>query len=237
MFHDKTIIEHQINLYRECGIDDIIIVRGFAADKIKYDGMKYYYNDEYSTTNMLVSFLSARTEFNDEIIVSYSDILFEKNLLETMIAEKSDYCVAVDDQWEVYWKKRYGKIDFDTESIVIDGENNITSLGLENPPLNEISARYIGLLKFSKAALRNILAIWDRDYNAYQAKPWQQSGKFIKQAYMTDLLNALIQEGKKIKAVRFNNGWIEFDTNEDYERACKWLKDGSIAQVINIAML
>lgn len=237
VFHDQTIIEHQIKLYRECGIDDIIIVRGFAADKINYDGIRYYCNDEYATTNMVVSLLTAKLEFDDEMIVSYSDILFEKALLEAMIAAESDYCAAVDDQWKMYWKKRYGKIDFDTESLVIDSDNNITSLGFENPPLNQISARYIGLLKFSKAALDKILAIWNRDYTAYQFRPWQQSGKFIKQAYMTDLLNALIQDGKKIKAVHFNNGWIEFDTNEDYERAYEWLKDDSISQIINITTL
>lgn len=34
-------------------------------------------------------------------------------------------------------------------------------------------------------------------------------------AYMTDLLNAVIESGKSVKAERFHNGWIEFDTNED----------------------
>jgi NDP-sugar pyrophosphorylase family protein len=36
---------------------------------------------------------------------------------------------------------------------------------------------------------------------------------------MTDLLNALIQSGTDVRAVHFHNGWLEFDTNEDYEQA------------------
>ncbi|WP_172408299.1 hypothetical protein [Desulfosporosinus sp. FKA] len=45
---------------------------------------------------------------------------------------------------------------------------------------------------------------------------------------MTDLLNALIKNGEHIKAIHFNNGWIEFDTNEDYESACEWVKNAEI---------
>ena len=41
-FMGKTIIERQIELYRSCGINDIIIVRGYASEKINYKGIKYY---------------------------------------------------------------------------------------------------------------------------------------------------------------------------------------------------
>lgn len=49
---------------------------------------------------------------------------------------------------------------------------------------------------------------------------------------MTDLLNALIQKGRYVKAVSFNGGWIEFDTNEDYEKACEWVENGRINDLI-----
>lgn len=43
-FAGKTIIERQIETYQKCGITDIIVVRGFAADKITYPDVKYYEN-------------------------------------------------------------------------------------------------------------------------------------------------------------------------------------------------
>ena len=64
--------------------------------------------------------------------------------------------------------------------------------------------------------------------------PWQQSGKTVQKAYMTDLLNAVIQSGEEVKAERFQNGWIEFDTNDDYEKACDWVGDGSIYSILRI---
>lgn len=232
VFEGKTIIERQIELYQECGLKDIIVVCGFAADKIHYKGIKYFMNEAYAETNMVESFMTARSEFGDDVILSYSDILFTKNMLQTMISSRGDFAVAVDKEWKKYWMMRYGRVDFDTESLKIDCNKNIISLGLENPLLEDIDARYIGLLKFSKDGLNAITKLWDDNYAEYMERPWQQSGKTIRKAYMTDLLNALIENGKQVKAVEFVNEWIEFDTNEDYEKACLWARNGKLKNLL-----
>ena len=51
---------------------------------------------------------------------------------------------------------------------------------------------------------------------------------------MTDLLNAIIESGNMVKAIHFRNGWIEFDTNEDYENACDWIRTGALNELITI---
>lgn len=233
-FGGKTIIERQIETYRKCGIEDIIVVKGFAADKINYKDIKYYTNTDYENTNMVESLLAAKEEFDSDIIVSYSDILFEEKMLKTMISVEDDFACAVDDNWKDYWLMRYGRVDFDTESLSLYEDNTIKELGLENPPLETIDARYVGLLKFSKKGLDIIQSIMCEAHEKYEGKPWQQSGKIVQKAYMTDLLNAIIESGRKIKAVKFNNGWLEFDTNEDYEKTVKWEKQGILSQIINL---
>ena len=233
-FDGKTIIERQIETYRKCGIMDIIVVRGFAADKITYADVKYYENEDYANTNMVESLMAAKQEFDDDVIVSYSDVLFEEGMLRGMMEREDDFAVAVDINWQEYWQARYGKVDFDTESLSLDGNDNIIELGLEAPKLEDIDARYIGLLKFSKNALSEIVAIHDRDYESYQNRPWKQSGKTIRKAYMTDLLQAVIESGNHVKAVKFRNGWIEFYTNEDYETTVKWVENGTIGRFIRL---
>lgn len=232
-FLGQTIIERQINLYRKCGIDAIVIVKGYAAEKISYEGVKYYINNAYADTNMVESLMTARTEFDDDVIISYSDVLFEEAMLRDMMKSDAEYAVAVDDNWKKYWEKRYGRIDFDTESLSIDENNNIIELGAENPKLENISARYVGLLKFSKGGLQKIVSIMEDAYEHFaEGQPWQQSGKPVRKAYMTDLIQAVIETGQEVKAERFQNGWIEFDTNEDYEKACEWVKSGEIQQFL-----
>ena len=233
-FAGKTIIERQIETYRACGIDDISIVRGYAGEKISYSGVKYYENTDYANTNMVESLMAAKSEFSDDVIVSYSDVIFEGGMLRAMMSAPGDFCVSVDDDWREYWRMRYGRVDFDTESLTIDGTNNITELGRENPPLEAISARYIGLLKFTRSGLEYITRIMNDAYEHYENKPWQQSGKTVRKAYMTDLLNAIIESGQNVKAVRFSHGWLEFDTNEDYEKACEWVNDGTLGKLIRL---
>jgi len=233
-FMGKTIIERQIETYHACGIKDIVIVRGFAADKIQYPDIRYYDNVNFATTNMVESLLTARQEFNDDVVVSYSDILFEPRLLKAMMTSADDFACAVDDNWKAYWLKRYGRVDFDTESLSIDEEDNITELGLENPPLEKIDARYIGLLKFSQAGLTFIQKTMDAAYKEFENKPWQQSGKPIRKAYMTDLLNAIIESGRHVRAVHFHNGWVEFDTNEDYEKMLAYATTETLSELIRI---
>lgn len=231
MFDGKTIIERQIEAYKKQGINDIIIIKGFAADKIQYDDVTYYTNTEFDKTNMVESLLAAKTEFDDDIIVSYSDVLFNEEMLKGMINSVGDFVVSVDMEWKSYWKERYGKVDFDTESLALDDNMNIVSIGLPDPSIEEIDARYVGILKFSNKGLKEILRVMDRDYLEYADKPWQQSGKTIRQAYMTDLLQAMIEEGHSVKAEPFENGWVEFDTNEDYERACEWVNNGILDKI------
>lgn len=234
MFMGKTIIERQIDILKSCGIDEIIIVKGFAGHQINYESVKYYTNEEYESTNMVMSLLAARAEFDDDIIVSYSDILYDKEMLQGMIEAHADFTVAVDDNWKQYWQMRYGTYNFDTESLKIDSMDNIISLGEENPDINSIDARYVGLLKFSKRGIQNLVSLVDAELQLNSNKPWKSSGKAVKQAYMTDLLQALLESGEEVKAVRFNGGWIEFDTNEDYEKAIKWAKDGNLNKFIKI---
>ena len=233
-FMGKTIIGRQIELYRKCGIEDITIVTGYASDKINYEGVKYYHNERFSETNMVETMLCAKAEFDTDLIISYSDILFEKNLLVKMMESTADYACAVDDNWQEYWQLRYGRVDCDTESLAIGDEDNITELGLENPSLENIDARYIGVLKFSQRGLKAIEKIMAKAYENFGNKPWQQSGKTAQKAYMTDLLNALIESGQEVKAVHFHNGWVEFDTNEDYEKALEWEKTGVLSRFLDI---
>ena len=95
-FMGKTIIERQIELYRRCGITDITVVRGFMGEKIPYSGVKYYTNEDFASTNMVESLLAARAEFTDDVILSYSDILFSEEMLRTMAAVEGDFLVALE---------------------------------------------------------------------------------------------------------------------------------------------
>ena len=50
----KTLIEHQIELLRLCGIDDILVVTGYLHEKIEKvvgEKVRYKYYEKYKNTN------------------------------------------------------------------------------------------------------------------------------------------------------------------------------------------
>jgi choline kinase len=233
-FYGKSLIERLVILFRRVAVDEIIIVKGFEHEKINFPGVTYYMNERFDSTNMLVSLFCAEERMEGDVIVCYSDILFEIRLLRQLMQSRDDIVVAVDTNWKHYWNMRYGTADFDTESLRIGDNNRIVSIGAENPLPEEIDARYIGLIKFSDIGIKQLKETWKKYKDEYWNRPWQVSGQPLRNAYMTDMLNALIEEGYAVTALQSSNGWIEFDTDKDYENALEWQKNGTLDSLIKI---
>lgn len=233
-FAGQPLLYWQIKCLRECGVDDITVVKGYKEETISFSGVKYYVNDDYDQTNMVYSLLCASPEFNDDIIVCYADILYEHSLIRNLMCSDADYGILCDTSWKGYWIKRYGSISEDVESFSFDENYRITSIGDSVPILQEIDARYIGLLKFSHRGIKHIYNFVTNAKIKNGDSFWGSIPRSIDKIYMTDLLNALILDGIEIKAVPVQKGWIEFDTNEDYEKACCWLNNGQLSELINI---
>ena len=46
------------------------------------------------------------------------------------------------------------------------------------------------------------------------------------------MLQSLINEDYKVEPIIIRRGWMEFDTEEDYEKTNQWLKTGFIKNFI-----
>jgi len=234
MVAGKSIIERQISLLHKVGITDIVIVKGYAQEKINYQQIKYYINPDFESTNMLASLFCAEAELNGELIILYSDILFTEEVVKRLINAPGEIVVTVDLDWKIYWKMRYGQIDFDTESLKINSDGGIISLGKISPAVNEIDGRYVGLLKFRPQGIKQIKTIWHKQKNEFWNKPWQVSGRSLSKAFMTDMLQELIEQKHEVRTLGVRNGWLEFDRDEDYERALSWHRDGSLMSILKV---
>jgi NDP-sugar pyrophosphorylase family protein len=50
----------------------------------------------------------------------------------------------------------------------------------------------------------------------------------MRKAYLTDMFQELIDRGYPIHAVMVNHGWVEIDTQQDYEYAQELIKKGML---------
>ena len=213
----KSILQWQIDIFNDFQIKNIIIVKGYLEKKINLPNITYYINEKFSTTNMIETLFSARNEMNESIIISYGDIIFEKNVLNELLTSQADISLVVDTNWLNYWKQRFKEPLDDAESLVIDDEGNIFSIGQKIKKLDQAQAQYIGLMKFQGKGLEQLKSFYE------QSKALSKSGKNplnpnldFNKSYMTDLLQGMINNGIKIKAIPIKNSWLELDSYNDY---------------------
>ncbi len=234
IFSGKTLIERQLDTLRGAGIKPVIIITGYKAEKIDYENVIYYHNPLFETTNMVESLFCAESEFDDDIILSYADIIYEPKILEGLLAIREEIAVTVDIDWTTYWSIRYEDPLQDTESLIINRDSSIRQLGEEDVGYDKIDGRYVGLMKFTRNGLSALSTVYHDNREKYWDRPWKTSGKIFQQAYMTDLLQAMIDSGYKVQTYQINNGWLEFDTNEDYEKMCDLLSKKTLSRLIDL---
>ena len=89
-------------------------------------------------------------------------------------------------------------------------DGRILEIGQKPRSLAEIQGQYMGLMKFSSAGIATLKRSFGeaRRSGALRGKP-------VEKAYMTDLLQSLIDAGERLDAVPVNGGWIEVDTVAD----------------------
>ena len=147
-FGELPILERMINTFRDCGISDISIVVGHNANKIDFPNVKKILNEKYDKTNMLESLFCAEEKINGEVIISYADILFEKNILKKLLASKEDISLVVDANWLKYWKLRMDNaVDDAHETVTTDNKDNVISIGQKVKNVDDVNGHFIGLMK------------------------------------------------------------------------------------------
>lgn len=227
-FAGKPLIRWQIETLKTCGIKDIIIVKGYMSEKINFSGVKCYINKDYANTNMVETLFKAEKEMNDEILVCYSDILYEKRVINYILKNNVDIGVTVDKDYLKYWKARLTRPEEDIESLVIE-DGKIVELGEPNCGIDKAKFRYVGLIKFSKRGIKALKRVYHENKDKYFNKDekWLRSKSF-KKAYMTCLIQAIIEAGYEVRPIIIMRGWLEFDTVEDYELYSQWLNQNTL---------
>ena len=74
-FKGKTLLQRQIQAYKDCGINDITVIRGYKKEKINYKELKYVTNDDFQNNNILNSIFYAEKIINGNIICIFDDLL------------------------------------------------------------------------------------------------------------------------------------------------------------------
>lgn len=207
----KSLLEYQLDVLRSAGISDIGIVTGYKREMLIKYGLKEFHNALWAETNMVRSLFCAEDEMNSDLIIAYGDIVYSKKVLLKLMLTKSPISVVIDKDWEKYWNERFNNPLLDAESLKLSTDRSeITEIGKNPSDINEIEGQYIGLMKFTKVGLRILKSVYYKSI----ARGFLVQRK-IENAFMTDMLQEIIDSGYKINPVLINGEWIEIDTIDD----------------------
>jgi len=224
----KPIIQNMIELFRSNGIDDISIIRGFKKEKISFPNVTYFENKDFWNNNILQSLMSARPKLEEsiktgeDVVMSYSDIWYADSVVKALLKSKEDIAGIVDTEWEGYYEGRTDHPISEAENVITDEKKVMLKIGkhifTDNTPKDQ-QGEFIGLWKFSPKGTKTFLEHFDRlDAKLGMTDPFQNAKEWQK-AYMTDILQEMIDKGVKVHSVLIENNWMEFDTMQDFKRA------------------
>lgn len=215
----KSLLDHQIHALNAVGISNVHVVGGYMVEKLDRDDITLHVNQEFETTNMVYTLFQAENELDGEedVILSYGDIVYELQVLEKLLHCDSEVCVVSDQEWLRYWVARFSNPLDDAETFEVDHQNRITGLGRKPYSVDGIQGQFIGLMKFRHDSLPRLRLAW---------ASLQESREFgsAKSMYTTDLLQFLIDQDWDLKTVFIENGWAEIDSQTDLDVAMEFFR-------------
>ena len=180
-----------------------LFVAGYRSDAIKtrHPDLPVIVNENWESTGSAVSLLTASLIQDEPLLVCYSDILFRSSVPNALANCEADIAVA----WDSAWKHRYaGRSAGDLlhrEYVVVD-QNFLTRLG-EDVPVDWADGEFIGLVRFSPAALTYINTLKE------------QTPESLRTSHLSEYIEYLRTSGLSVAGVDVAGDWAEYNAPQD----------------------
>jgi choline kinase len=206
----RSLLDRHIDVLRSKNMAPIILVGGYLSTMLNRPGVILRLNPRYAETNMVWTLFCTEEDLSGGAIVAYGDIVYSRRILEALLASAADIAVAIDLDWESYWRARNENPLLDAETLKLASDGRILELGKKPQSMAEIEGQYMGLIKFSAAGADILCSVFR------QAKAdGMLGGRAIEKAYMTDLIQAVIDNGHRVDSVQVCGEWVEVDSVSD----------------------
>ena len=223
----ESLLDRQLFTLKSCGLNEIIIIGGWYAEKLRNRATRFYTNPRFDNSNMVETLFCADQEFDgsDDILICYSDIVYETKVISPLLSKNAVIATTIDKNWRRLWQLRMENPLNDAETLKLDEKGFIKELGKKAQSYDDIEGQYMGLIRVSAPAQKRFRA-------AYTALPEKDpSNNLRKDMYMTEFLQYIIDFHMPVKAVCIEGGWLEVDTLEDILRYEAALQGGTLDKI------
>ncbi|MEE2989969.1 MAG: NTP transferase domain-containing protein [Planctomycetota bacterium] len=206
------------NPARPLGPENICFVGGYQIEKVQrdYPGFTFRNNDNWQNNNILGSLFYAEDVMQEGFLCAYSDILFTPSVVAGLIESTADIALGVDTCWLERYAERTEHPPDDAEKVTVEN-GALTGISREISE-QDAHGEFIGVARFSPAGAALLKEHYHRCQEQFSGQPWGPAALFEK-AYLIQLLEEMIQQGVAMTHVDTAGGYIEIDTQQDFQYA------------------
>jgi choline kinase len=214
----QRMLDWAVDAFRQNGIKDITFIGGYRIDTVQaaYPEFTFRHNDDWPNNNILASLLYAEDLMNEPFICCYSDVLFTPAIVDAVVQNDDDIALGVDTDWLTRYEHRTEHPSDDAEKVTVSN-GNITRVHREIPEA-VAWGEFIGLAKFSTDGAGMLRQAYHARRKEFAGQPYREA-KVFEKAYLIHLLQDMIESGRQMVHVDTPGGYIEVDTQQDFEYA------------------
>ena len=217
---NETLIERQIKIFHNCNINDITIVTGYRGELINIPDVNYVKNKNYEKTNINESLFCALKPSNDPTLVTYSDIVFEQKIIEQMLEVTDGIRLAVSLNWKKSYQNRRLHPLSEAENVLMENERILQiRKNISEFSQNQQIGEFLGIMMLSSDHVKILLEKYS--YLKKNHKGTFHNAPSLSNAYITDMLQELIDSDINVDPIFIQGIWHEIDTPEDLKNAEK----------------
>ena len=214
----RRMLDWAVEAFAANGVTDICFIAGYQIDAVRraYPQFTFRHNVDWANNNILASLMYAEDQMDGPFVCCYSDILFTPEVVRRALANPADGALVIDTKWTDRYEHRSEHPPDDAEKATIrDGLVTRVHRGI---PTEEADGEYIGLAKFTADGARALREHYHRCRADYAGKPFREA-KVFEKAYLILLFQDMIERGVPFAAVETPGGYMEIDTQQDFELA------------------
>ena len=215
----QTILSRQISILKKIGVSEIVVITGPYAEKFPSIDVTYVNDRDYDEHDILGSLIVAKDYIEGDIVITYSDILFDENVLRQIIQQECDIGIAIDMDWKQAYEGRTLHPLTEAENVLLDDNKNVLKIQKNIKSNTDMVGEFLGLIKLSSHGAKILTDKFE--YLLANHTETFHSAISLKKAYITDLIQELVNSKIVVTPIFISGKWCEIDTNQDLERAQK----------------
>jgi choline kinase len=129
-------------------------------------------------------------------------------VVKRLLESHADISIVVDIDWRGYYVDRKDHPIEEAEKVIFDANNKVIRIGKVLTNQDDVYGEFIGMMKLSPRGAEIIKLHFSRAKKIFWDQPFQRSKTFQK-AYITDLIQDMVDLGVNVHCVIIEKGWKE----------------------------